>query len=441
MKAKDNDIEHSEARSTGIFEKKKKEETVLVDGATSTNMSNDASQRKPRRRLRNRRTARAGGEEREPYHVDPLLLQKVLSASNLPVSAYSFEVVKTVQRCVQVNATHVALQLPEGLLLYATVLADVLTQLAPCLQQVSILSDVTYGACCVDDITAASLGCQLLVHYGHSCLVPLQHTVLPVLYVFCEIQVHVPHLVECLIATLQQQAAATSAFTTNNSASSNGSSACNHHIYLLGTVQFRHCLVTAQEMLIERGYENVTIPQCKPLSPGEVLGCTSPTLRNHDPHDNATTTSVCFVADGRFHLESTMISNPWINTFYRYDPYSKAMTVEAYGTCFSSHYAVCAKKIMTWGASEMMFVFNLIRDPYFATILTTAHTPPDGRPRPNEGAAIGCDCEGCSIADLRYYFGHIGSSRQSGHRSAHTYCTCQSRQAAICRALVGSNPN
>lgn len=33
-----------------------------------------------------------------------------------------------------------------------------------------ILGDVTYGACCVDDYTALSLGCDMLVHYGHSCL-------------------------------------------------------------------------------------------------------------------------------------------------------------------------------------------------------------------------------------------------------------------------------
>jgi 2-(3-amino-3-carboxypropyl)histidine synthase len=33
-----------------------------------------------------------------------------------------------------------------------------------------IMGDVTYGACCVDDYTALALGCDMLVHYGHSCL-------------------------------------------------------------------------------------------------------------------------------------------------------------------------------------------------------------------------------------------------------------------------------
>lgn len=39
-----------------------------------------------------------------------------------------------------------------------------------------VLGDVTYGACCVDDFSAKALGAQLLVHYGHSCLVPVDVT-------------------------------------------------------------------------------------------------------------------------------------------------------------------------------------------------------------------------------------------------------------------------
>jgi len=32
------------------------------------------------------------------------------------------------------------------------------------------MGDVTYGACCIDDYTAVALGCDMIVHYGHSCL-------------------------------------------------------------------------------------------------------------------------------------------------------------------------------------------------------------------------------------------------------------------------------
>ena len=201
--------------------------------------------------------------------------------------------------------------MPEGLLLYATVLADVFRKLAPFVQDVAVLGDVTYGACCVDDLGARAMGVQLLVHYGHSCLVPIQHTVVPCLYVFVEIQVDVPHLVACVEATVPARQDDT-----------DSQDATSTRVAVLGTIQFRQGLVVAADMLQKKGYGTI-IPQVKPLSPGEVLGCTSPIL------DKAIST-VVFVADGRFHLESCMIANPHVEAFLRYDPYSKTLTKEEY---------------------------------------------------------------------------------------------------------------
>lgn len=254
----------------------------------------------PKRVIRRRRVVD------QPPTIDPVLLQEVLRESHLP-DAYSWEIEKTVNRIHSLQATSVALQMPEGLLIYATVLGDMFKRLCPTLTNVAVLGDVCYGACCVDDLGAQALGAQLLVHYGHSCLVPLQHTVLPCLYVFVQIQIDVEHLVKCLDATLVKR--------YGNDAST------TQPIYLLGTIQFRHAFPQALELLQSNGY-TVSIPQVKPLSPGEVLGCTSPKLSDG---------IVCFVADGRFHLESTLISNPHIEAFYRYDPYSKTMTLETYG--------------------------------------------------------------------------------------------------------------
>lgn len=277
-------------------------------GETSPNNENvavilETPKAKPRRVTRRRK-------EKAPP-VDPVLLEKTMRESNLP-SAYSFEIEKSVQRINNLNAKHIALQMPEGLLLYATVISDVMQRLAPTLEQVSILGDVTYGACCVDDLGAQALGAELLVHYGHSCLVPIQHTVIPCLYVFVEITIDVAHLVDCLDLTLASEIS-------------------KPHVYLLGTIQFRHALSEAQELLSEKGY-STSIPQAKPLSPGEVLGCTSPVLAESagSENDDKANAIVLFVADGRFHLESTLISNPHIRLFYRYDPYSKALTEESY---------------------------------------------------------------------------------------------------------------
>ncbi|KAG5463553.1 MAG: putative diphthamide synthesis protein-domain-containing protein, partial [Olpidium bornovanus] len=59
-----------------------------------------------------------------------------------------------------------------------------------------IMGDVTYGACCVDDFTARALGCDFLVHYGHSCLVPVDVTQMKTMYVFVDIGVDTQHFVD-----------------------------------------------------------------------------------------------------------------------------------------------------------------------------------------------------------------------------------------------------
>jgi 2-(3-amino-3-carboxypropyl)histidine synthase len=87
---------------------------------------------------------------------------------------YNFEIHKTIWRIISEDIKHVALQFPEGLLLYACIIADIIKRFANA--RVSILGDVTYGACCIDDFTASKLGAELLVHYGHSCLVPINVT-------------------------------------------------------------------------------------------------------------------------------------------------------------------------------------------------------------------------------------------------------------------------
>src|SRR5262245_48973243 len=61
-----------------------------------------------------------------------------------------------------------------------------------------ILGDVTYGACCVDDFSAGALECEFLVHYGHSCLVPVDVTNIPCMYVFVNINIDMQHFLDTL---------------------------------------------------------------------------------------------------------------------------------------------------------------------------------------------------------------------------------------------------
>jgi 2-(3-amino-3-carboxypropyl)histidine synthase len=182
---------------------------------------------------------------------DPALKEALAS---LPAN-YNFEVPKTIWRLKQMAAKSVALQMPEGLLLYACTIADILERFAGC--EVVIMGDVTYGACCVDDLSAAALGCELLVHYGHSCLVPVDRMATDVLYVFVEIAIDVAHLVDTVTLNFTDASA---------------------RIALCGTVQFGGALHAAKAAL-KPHYADVSLPQARPLSAGEVLGCTSPNLQ------------------------------------------------------------------------------------------------------------------------------------------------------------------
>lgn len=120
------------------------------------------------------------------------------------------------------------------------------------------MGDVTYGACCVDDLASDQMNCDLLVHYGHSCLVPITETRRKILYVFVEIQIDIEHFIETVVFNFSDLRAET--------------------FYILGTIQFNNSLYLAKQALVENGFKDIVIPQEKPRSGGEVLGCTSPKL-------------------------------------------------------------------------------------------------------------------------------------------------------------------
>lgn len=212
-------------------------------------------------------------------------------------SNYSFEVKKSVWRLRQAKSKVCALQFPEGLLIYSCLIADVLRRYAGV--ETIIMADVTYGACCVDDFTAKSMGADFLIHYGHSCLVNIADTAIGVQYVFVDIAFDVTHLVETVRFNFDPQA----------------------KLAIVGTIQYASSFHRARQILLET-HPNVFVPQAQPLSGGELLGCTSPKL----PAD---TSAIVYVADGRFHLESIMIHNPAIPA-YQYDVNNKRFTLEKY---------------------------------------------------------------------------------------------------------------
>jgi 2-(3-amino-3-carboxypropyl)histidine synthase len=248
-------------------------------------------------------------KNRIPDHI--LQNERLNDAIKLLPSNYNFEIHKTVWRLLSDKIEVVSLQFPEGLLMYSCIIADILKRF--CNVRTIIMGDVTYGACCIDDYTAVKLGAQMLIHYGHSCLVPINVTKIPTMYVFVEIYFDPSHLVECVKRSFQT----------------------DQKIFLMGTVQFLSSLHSARKSLEEAGYGSISIPQTRPLSQGETLGCTSPLLSSSSSSSSTADNKDCekealiFVADGRFHLESAMIRNPGLPAF-RYDPYSKVMSSEGY---------------------------------------------------------------------------------------------------------------
>eukprot|EP00049_Salpingoeca_infusionum_P022648 m.7986 g.7986 ORF g.7986 m.7986 type:complete len:474 (+) comp5307_c0_seq2:146-1567(+) len=238
--------------------------------------------------------ARRRAQQQIPDRIlnDPELNHAI---EQLPAN-YNFEIRKTIWRLEVKNATRVALQFPEGLLMFACTIADILEKFAHV--ECFIMGDVTYGACCVDDYSARALGADFLVHYGHSCLVPMSQTTVEALYVFVDIQIDIKHFVDSLKFNFEEGA----------------------KLALVSTIQFVTTLQSTKPLL--DGYFDVTIPRSHPLSPGEILGCTSPKV-------DADTTAIVYLGDGRFHLESIMISNPTIPS-YRYDPYPKVFSQEFY---------------------------------------------------------------------------------------------------------------
>ncbi|XP_031618706.1 2-(3-amino-3-carboxypropyl)histidine synthase subunit 1 [Contarinia nasturtii] len=210
---------------------------------------------------------------------------------------YNFEIHKTIWRVRDLKVKRVALQLPEGLLLYSMIISDIIERFTDA--DTVIMGDVTYGACCIDDYTAKALGADLLIHYGHSCLIPIDQThEIKVLYIFVNIFFDTSHFIESVKLNFLP----------------------TKRLAFVSTIQFVATMHAAAKELRECGYD-IHLAQSRPLSPGEILGCTSPRI----PKD----TILIYLGDGRFHIESVMIANPTLEA-YKYDPYEKKFTEEQY---------------------------------------------------------------------------------------------------------------
>ena len=213
----------------------------------------------------------------------------VVLANEKSYESYDFQIPSIIEKAVKGHVGHVGLQFPEGFLEYGTLIARQISQGADC--DVTIMADAVFGACCVDDLACRSMGIDLLVHFGHSCLIPVDQTVVQTMYIAVTMKFDHEHLIDTIRYNFP----------------------CETKIALQGTIQFTNCLPLVMSALVDVGYISVQIPRSRPLGPGETLGCTSPEITGADV--------LIFVADGRFHIEAAMMANPDLPAF-RYDPFS-----------------------------------------------------------------------------------------------------------------------
>ncbi|EPR80131.1 Diphthamide biosynthesis protein 1 [Spraguea lophii 42_110] len=213
------------------------------------------------------------------------------SYSTLLPPNYNFEIPKLL-RILSKGYKRVALQMPDGILQYAIVITGIIESNFDI--DVIVLSDVVYGACCIDDDICEQLNCDILIHFGHSCLIPVNFMKVKVVYIFIEIIFDIEHSIKMIKKVMEKEN------VTN--------------IAVLGTIQYNGSVQEINKRL------NNPIYKIDPLSASEVLGCTSPKV-NAD--------IIFFIADGRFHLESLMINNP-DKIFYRYCPFNKKIYKEEY---------------------------------------------------------------------------------------------------------------
>ena len=169
----------------------------------------------------------------------------------------------------EMNAKRVLIQTPEGLKRDAQALADFLEGNGI---EVLISGDINYGACDPADREAKALGCDALIHLGHSYM--RLNLEVPTIFVPAFAKVDVISALEKNLAEIRK---------------------LGRRIALVTTAQHIHQLGEAREFLEEKGFEVLVGKGDSRVSwPGQVLGCNFSAAR-------VDAEGVLFIGAGYFH--------------------------------------------------------------------------------------------------------------------------------------------
>jgi 2-(3-amino-3-carboxypropyl)histidine synthase len=177
---------------------------------------------------------------------------------------------RLIQKIKKKKAQKILLQLPEGLKMQAL---DIVKSLEKSGAEILLSIETCYGACDILDREAKSLGCNLIIHVGHSEM--LGKTQVPVIYEEYRMDYDPVPLLEKNLHALQPY----------------------KKICLLTTLQFLDSLEPAKKFLESKG-KNVIIGKPKIAKyPGQVLGC------DHSAATSVESQCDCFLflGSGKFH--------------------------------------------------------------------------------------------------------------------------------------------
>lgn len=208
---------------------------------------------------------------------------------------YDLEIERVSDEIRRRRARRALLQLPDGLRPQAFRLAGALRERTGA--EVLLLGDSCYGACDVALRQAEALEADLLVHYGHSRMLP--DTGVPVLYVEAKMDIDVESIVERALPLIKGW----------------------NTVGLTATVQHVHQLGEVAEALMRRGiHATIGVGGGKTPHDGQILGCDYGSARAVA----GKVEGFLFIGGGRFHPLGLALATG--KTVVAADPYLSSVT-------------------------------------------------------------------------------------------------------------------
>lgn len=92
---------------------------------------------------------------------------------------------------MNIPSIQICLQFPDELIPYSNAILTAIQEKCGD-SELFILGDTSYGSCCVDEMAAAHINSEAIIHFGHACLSKVVR--LPILYIFPSLKISTAEL-------------------------------------------------------------------------------------------------------------------------------------------------------------------------------------------------------------------------------------------------------